>query len=915
MPFLTRWCRAGCGMLLVLASAGCCAAAASPQRVLILDPFERDVAPFSTVVSILRTTLALELGEPVEFHEVALDLAYSDGADGDAPLLTLLETRLKARPVDLVVPVGGASIQFAARHRARLFPNTPVLAVAGDPRLVPPDFLRTKATMVTQRVNLPGMVEDILRLQPGTTQIAVVFGASPLEKFWVGECRREFQGFKDRVTLTYLDDLPFDEMRKRCAALPPHSFILFGMVIVDAAGVPYGNDEALRQLAAVANAPIFGYFSGQFGMGTIGGRLYQEAEVGARSARVAIRMLRGEVPESIPPQILGDAAPVYDWRELKRWGIDAARLPVGSEIRFRQPGFWERYRWLIAGTVLFCLLQAALIIGLLVNRAKRRQGEAEATLIADISSKFVNLPASEVDREILDAQRRICEFLDLDLSALWQWSMETPRIITITHLYRPLGGPPLPEPMDAHDHFPWCQQRLEAGEMVLVSSLEDLPAEAARDQEVWRHLGIKSIVTFPLSPGGPVIGALSFNTMRHERAWPGTLVQRLQLVSQIFTNALERKHADQALRESKERMSLAAEAAHFGVWEWSLARNEVWGSDRWLRLFGFDAGETVSFEKILERIHPNDREEVAREVRHALVSGSDYAGEFSVVLPDGTQHWIASRGRGYPGADGTPIRMVGAALDITQQRLTEQEAQELRSNLTHLTRVNTLGALSGSLAHELNQPLGIILSNAQAAQELLLQSPPDVAEVQAILVDIVAADRRAGEVIERLRTLLKHGQLSLQPLPLNQVIKEVLHLMRTDLIGRGVTVVCELAPELPPVTGDRVQLQQLVLNLILNAADAMVANEPGTRRLVFRTWLHQNRVQASVRDEGNGLPADAERLFQPFYTTKPQGLGLGLAICSSIVTAHHGRLWAEPHPERGAVFHFELPAAGPPDQP
>jgi signal transduction histidine kinase len=161
-----------------------------------------------------------------------------------------------------------------------------------------------------------------------------------------------------------------------------------------------------------------------------------------------------------------------------------------------------------------------------------------------------------------------------------------------------------------------------------------------------------------------------------------------------------------------------------------------------------------------------------------------------------------------------------------------------------------------------------------------------------------------------LRTLLKRGQLSLQPLPLNQLIEEVLHLTRADLIARGVTVIRELAPDLPPITGDRVQLQQLVLNLILNAAEAMAANAPGTRRLHLRTLLSQGRVRVSVRDEGAGLPADTERLFQAFYTTKSHGLGLGLAICRSITAAHGGLIWAESHPEGGAIFHFELPIAG-----
>jgi C4-dicarboxylate-specific signal transduction histidine kinase len=285
--------------------------------------------------------------------------------------------------------------------------------------------------------------------------------------------------------------------------------------------------------------------------------------------------------------------------------------------------------------------------------------------------------------------------------------------------------------------------------------------------------------------------------------------------------------------------------------------------------------------------------------------------EYRYLLPGGEQKWIHHvAGAATRDASGHAVHTFGVVRDVTSQKRSEIETQELRDNLMHLSRVNTLGALSGSLAHELNQPLGIILSNAQAAQELLAQEPPDVAEVQSILADIVAADRRAGEVIVRLRAMLRRSQMPLQPLQLNQVIEEVLHLTRSDMLGRGVTVVRELDPGLAPIEADRIQLQQLILNLLLNGAEAMAANAAGTRRLHIRTRQSQSRVSASVRDEGCGLPADEGHLFQPFYTTKVQGLGLGLSICRSIVEAHGGRLWAEPHPERGAVFRFDLPVAG-----
>jgi two-component system, LuxR family, sensor kinase FixL len=385
---------------------------------------------------------------------------------------------------------------------------------------------------------------------------------------------------------------------------------------------------------------------------------------------------------------------------------------------------------------------------------------------------------------------------------------------------------------------------------------------------------------------------------------------RLGLASDIT----ERKRTEEALRASEARLAAGTELAGLGYYEVDYGERTCFVDDRFREICGVPPELVQSFQAVefwLKHVHADDLQLISQE-RQKLHGGivDRIALEYRYQHPTRGPTWLHHSARVAGRSAGSDqIRTFGVIRDITQQKRAEQEAQELRNNLTHLTRVNTVGALSGSLAHELNQPLGIILSNAQAAQELLAQESPDLAEVREILADIVAADRRAGDVIERLRSLLKRGQLSLQPLALNQVIEEVVQLTQADLIGRGVTVVRELVPNLPPIAGDRVQLQQLVLNLILNAADAMAANAPGARRLNLQTRFHEGQVRATVRDEGNGLPADPERLFQPFYTTKTQGLGLGLSICRSIVAAHHGRLWAEPHPERGAVFHFELPMA------
>jgi len=269
--------------------------------------------------------------------------------------------------------------------------------------------------------------------------------------------------------------------------------------------------------------------------------------------------------------------------------------------------------------------------------------------------------------------------------------------------------------------------------------------------------------------------------------------------------------------------------------------------------------------------------------------------------------------------------MIGAVVDITDRKMAEVELAQHRNELSHLSRVTTLSELSSSLAHELNQPLAIILTNAQAAQRLLAQEPPDVAETRDILADIVSEDERAGEVIRRLRALLKPGQTQRLPLSVNEIVEDVLRIARSDLIGRGVTVQTALAERPPQVLGDRIQLQQVLLNLILNACDAMTGNPPTQRHLTIGTTHHNSQVRISVSDNGCGLPPEPESIFRPFYTTKQDGLGLGLPICRSIATAHQGRLWAQARstsdvqpaaapPTDGTTLHLELPAGAEPKQ-
>jgi PAS domain S-box-containing protein len=381
---------------------------------------------------------------------------------------------------------------------------------------------------------------------------------------------------------------------------------------------------------------------------------------------------------------------------------------------------------------------------------------------------------------------------------------------------------------------------------------------------------------------------------------------RIMRMVGFLEDVTERVRAEQALRSSEELFakSFRSSPDAIGICRQEDARIlEV--NDMWERLFGHSRNDAVGrtaeelglYVRLADRDRLRERLAAGQRVREEQIEVRTRTGEIRQVT-------IAA----------DTVEMGGEACfiffirDITERRRAEAEAQEQRLEVAHLSRVAMLGELSGALAHELNQPLTAILANARAAQRLLRLSPPDLAELRDILEDIAVDDRRAGEVIQRLRAFIRKGDMQPGHLDLNAVVTEVLALVHSDLIQRRVTVDARLATALPTVFADRVQLQQVLLNLLLNACDAMTADSRGEKRVTIQTAeTATGGVELSVADQGTGIPPDEmERVFEPFVTSKPHGLGLGLAICRSIVTAHGGRLWAENNEDGGATFNLVL---------
>jgi signal transduction histidine kinase len=564
-------------------------------------------------------------------------------------------------------------------------------------------------------------------------------------------------------------------------------------------------------------------------------------------------------------------------------------------------------------------------------------------LLAELSARLIHVPATDIDGALELALQQVGTFLGVDRASLDEYVGGEPGI-RISWAMRGLEEPP--RVLNA-EQFPWTAERLARGELVRFSRVDELPTEAAIDRASYQRLGTRSKVLLPLRAGGSILGVLSFGSVRAERVWPDELVERLHLLSQAFASALERKRMElsiaERLRFEKLLSSLSTALSHLSAADFD--RGVQRGLRQVVDFLGVDRGSLIEFSRDggtarswaieewmdvgefpwmtarLQRgdiVNVSQLEELPDEAAVDRRSYLTHRVKPQVAMPllvggivvGGLVFSTVAAERARSDELLQRLRLLGEVFaHALSRKQGELEAQRLRQELTHIGRVSALGELTASLAHELNQPLTAILSNAQAAQRLLAADAVNLEEVREILRDIVTDDKRASEMIHRLRGLIKKGDLEFVPLDLNEVVGEVAWLVRSDAILRNVSLSLEFAADLPKVRGDRVQLQQVVLNLVLNGLDAMRESPTADRTLVIRTARDgAAAVTVAVQDSGIGIDEKAvDRMFHPLFTTKAEGLGMGLAIARTIVDAHGGRLGAANNVHGGATFHFTLP--------
>jgi PAS domain S-box-containing protein len=372
----------------------------------------------------------------------------------------------------------------------------------------------------------------------------------------------------------------------------------------------------------------------------------------------------------------------------------------------------------------------------------------------------------------------------------------------------------------------------------------------------------------------------------------------------------EQGHRALVLGESEALFRSLADTAPVLIWMSGVDKLYSFFNKAWLDFTGRLQDQELGYGWT-DGLHRDDFNHYLETYLNCFNAREEFSVEFRLRRHDGKYCWLLARGAPRFGAHGAFLGYIGSAIDITQRKQTETELRQQRAELAHMTRVSTMGELAASLAHELNQPLTAILSNAQAAQRLMANDPADFDEVRAILADIVHDDSRAGEVIHRMRALVRKETREFVALNLSTIISEVVALLHSDAILHNVRVTVELTQHLPPVHGDKVQVQQVVLNLLLNAFDAMKDGRHSEREVAVWTEASSaDTVRVGVRDGGPGLSGEIRnRVFEPFFTTKREGIGMGLSISRTIVEAHGGHLWAENNPDAGATFYFTMPIA------
>ena len=853
-----------------------------PVRLLLVYGIAPELPEVAAFTKQLRLAMRNEVARPVEFYQEYLDL---DRFPGRVPeLADYFDGKYRGYRVDVVVAIGAVALRFSAENLRPVLPHVPIVfALTNEAQLESP-LPHDDVTGRVAHYPFPDILEMARRLQPDAEQVAIVGGVGRWDSIAVASAVRAVSAGSHPLGLMMLRGLSYETVLDRLAHLPPRTITLVASFRRDTRGQYFVPGELHAEIARVSSSPVYGYVRAAIGQGMVGGAVLMPEREADATAKLITQVLRRVRGAPLPAVDTAHTVFVADWRQLKRWGLSEKRLPPGTEVINRAPGVWERYRVAILVSLGLIVLESVLIALLLVERERRRRAQESVEdqllyeqTIADLTTEAVRHAPQEDVRALEDALQRISRYAGASRAVLVQYS----------------EGPTQPP-------------------VTMSWSADGVGIDSTTPYTTGHGNGAAQL-EIPLIAEGVPIGALSLYQPNVGRDWSPRLVGRLGAAGELIAGAMARSRAARAVRAGEElnRAVLASLSTEIAILDRTgviIRVNEAWrelarhaGVPEWR-----DAFIGMNYLDECRRAEQAGFEE-AGEVRRGIEAVLErrawpFRYEYHSSTPE--SRWCEMRVDLLEHEDGGAIV---THLDITERRIAERKADETRQQVAHMGRVAMIGELAATVSHELRQPLAAIRANAESGVLLLGRTPADLQEAIQIFRDIVDEDVRAAAIIDRTRMLLRNEAPQTADVDVNEICRRAVQMLARNAIHRRTDLTLSLQAHESSVVGDSVQLQQVVLNLLLNAIEA-TSTSLDQRSVTVCTRENETEVEISVHDTGPGLLPDVQRhLFESFYSTKTQGLGMGLVIVRSIVERHRGRVSAENHEQGGAVFRVVLP--------